>query len=77
MISGGPDAALLQITAAGALSFRDPVDFEAPADSNADNIYTVEIAVSDGEASAKQLLDLTIRSSWTCRRRSPSTVIAV
>ena len=60
MISGGPDAALLQITAAGALSFRDPVDFEAPADSNADNIYTVEIAVSDGEASAKQLLDITI-----------------
>lgn len=59
-ISGGPDAALLQITAAGALSFRNPVDFEAPTDANADNIYTVEISVSDGKASAKQIVDITI-----------------
>jgi hypothetical protein len=59
-ISGGPDAALLQITTTGALSFRNPVDFEAPTDANFDNIYTVEIAVSDGKASAKQLVDITI-----------------
>ncbi|MBO9696411.1 MAG: PQQ-dependent sugar dehydrogenase [Sphingopyxis sp.] len=60
VISGGPDAALLQISAAGAMSFRSPVDFEAPADANADNIYTVEISVSDGKANARQLVDIAI-----------------
>ncbi len=60
VISGGPDAALLRISAAGAMSFRGPVDFEAPADANADNIYTVEISVSDGKASARQLVDIAI-----------------
>src|SRR5690242_9958555 len=33
-ISGGADAGVLQITPAGALSFRTPPDFEAPADAN-------------------------------------------
>ena len=59
-VSGGPDGAQFQISAAGALSFRNPLDFEAPTDDNANNVYTVEISVSDGKASAKQLIDITV-----------------
>src|SRR5690606_24322004 len=44
-IAGGADAAQLQISPAGALSFRAPPDFEAPADANRDNVYEVTLAV--------------------------------
>src|SRR5688500_4035593 len=45
-IGGGADAALFQITPAGALSFRTPPDFEAPADADLDNVYEVRLAAS-------------------------------
>ena len=47
-LAGGVDRDRFRITAAGALSFASPPDFEAPADNNADNIYLVDLAVSDG-----------------------------
>ena len=53
-IAGGADAALFQL-AAGALSFRTPPDFEVPADANADNIYDVQLAVSDGRGGQAML----------------------
>lgn len=59
-ISGGADAALMQITAGGALSFRTPPDFEAPADANRDNVYEVTLAVSDGRASVTQAVRITV-----------------
>ncbi|HEY6816567.1 MAG TPA: PQQ-dependent sugar dehydrogenase [Croceibacterium sp.] len=62
-ISGGADAALLQITPAGALSFRAPPDFEAPGDAGGDNVYDVTLAVSDGQASAAQALRVTVTNN--------------
>jgi glucose/arabinose dehydrogenase len=62
-ISGGADAALFQITAAGALSFRSPVDFEVPIDANRDNVYEVTLSVSDGQASATRTVAITITNS--------------
>lgn len=59
-ISGGADAAQLQITGGGALSFRAPPDFEAPADANGDNVYEVTLAASDGQASSTLALRITI-----------------
>jgi glucose/arabinose dehydrogenase len=59
-LSGGADAGLMQITAAGALSFRTPPDFEAPGDANRDNVYEVTLAVSDGQASATQAARITV-----------------
>ncbi|OYW44270.1 MAG: hypothetical protein B7Z08_02950 [Sphingomonadales bacterium 32-68-7] len=59
-IAGGADAALLQITAAGALSFRTPPDFENPADAGGNNVYDVTLSVSDGEASATQAFQITV-----------------
>lgn len=47
-ISGGTDAARFVIDpATGVLAFAVPSNFEAPADSNADNIYSVAVKVTD------------------------------
>jgi glucose/arabinose dehydrogenase len=59
-IAGGADAALLQVTPAGALSFRAPPDFEAPADANRNNVYDVTLAVSDGRASTTQPVQILV-----------------
>lgn len=57
-LSGGADRPAFVITPAGALSFAQPPDFEAPTDADANNVYLVQIAVSDGFASA--VLDLAV-----------------
>lgn len=63
-VSGGADAALFAINAqTGALSFLAAPDFEAPADSNADNSYEIEITVSDGTLSASQALTVAVTLS--------------
>lgn len=59
-ISGGADAALLQITSAGLVSFRAPPDFELPKDADKDNVYSVEIAVTDGKATTKLTVAITV-----------------
>jgi glucose/arabinose dehydrogenase len=59
-VSGGTDAGQFAITAAGALSFRTPPDFEAPADTDSNNVYLVQIAVSDGQAQTTLNLSVTI-----------------
>ena len=43
----GTDSAFLQINSSGALSFRAPPNFSAPADANHDNIYNVTIITTD------------------------------
>lgn len=47
-ISGGPDAARFRVSNTGAVTFVSPPDFEGPADVGADNVYNVQVAVSDG-----------------------------
>ncbi len=49
-IAGGADRAAFAITAAGALSFVTPPDFEAPIDADKNNVYLVQVSVSDGTA---------------------------
>ena len=53
----GDDAGAFSIDG-GALSFKSPPDFEAPADANGDNIYRVKVEASDGTNTAS--LDVTI-----------------
>lgn len=49
-ISGGPDAALFVIDArTGEISFRQGPDFEAPNSRDGDNVYEIEVTVTDGE----------------------------
>ena len=44
----GRDGGDFVINALGQLMFRNPPDYERPADSNRDNVYEVEIRASDG-----------------------------
>lgn len=62
-IAGGADAARFTISAAGALSFVNPPDFENPADADGNNSYLVRISASDGGATTT--LDLTVTVSNT------------
>jgi len=57
-LSGGADRAAFAITAAGALSFVQPPDFEAPTDADQNNVYLVQIAAGDGTTST--ILDLAV-----------------
>ncbi len=57
-LAGGADQDDFRITAAGALSFAAPPDFEAASDADSNNIYLVRIGVSDGQTSA--VLDLIV-----------------
>jgi glucose/arabinose dehydrogenase len=59
-LSGGADRARFSITAAGALSFAQPPDFENPDDADANNVYQVQLGVSDGTTSATLDLAVTI-----------------
>lgn len=59
-ISGGTDAARFAITAAGALSFVAAPDFENPTDADRNNIYLVQLRVSDGAAAATLDLAVTV-----------------
>ncbi len=60
-IVGGADAALLRIDAStGALSFRNPTDFEAPADADRDNVYEVTVSASDGVFDVAQRLSIAV-----------------
>ncbi len=57
----GPDAAVLEIDpVTGALSFQSASDYEAPVDSDGNNVYTVTVSVSDGTNSVSQPLTVIV-----------------
>jgi len=58
-ISGGTDQDDFQI-AGDALSFNPAPDFEAPTDSNADNVYVVQIRAFDGANQSFQTITVTV-----------------
>jgi hypothetical protein len=63
-ISGGSDSADFTInSSSGVLAFASNPDFEAPADSDRNNVYIVEITVSDGALTDLQTLTLTITNA--------------
>ena len=45
----GTDAARFSINEDGELSFRSPLDYEAPNDANTDNVYEVTVRASDSD----------------------------
>ena len=60
-IQGGADANLFKIDAlTGAVTFKASPDFEAPADSGADNVYDIIVQVSDGALSATKNVAVTV-----------------
>ncbi|MDB3959072.1 SUMF1/EgtB/PvdO family nonheme iron enzyme, partial [Opitutales bacterium] len=70
-ITGGTDQSLFSIKSdTGELNFLSSPDFENPLDSGTDNIYNVQVSVSDGVGSV--LLDLQVVVT-----KDPSTVFTV
>ena len=60
-ITGGADAALFEIDATtGALGFLAAPDFEMPGDVGGDNVYDVEIGVSDGDVTTTADIAITV-----------------
>lgn len=60
-VAGGVDAERFDIDAhTGELRFKEPADFDAPLDSNQNNVYVVTIAASDGVTTTWQTLDVTV-----------------
>ena len=60
-ITGGEDASLFTIDPnTNALLFNNPPDYENPADNKEDNIYYVEVSVSDGVISVSQTITILI-----------------
>ena len=60
-LTGGADQSLFQISSAGLLSFNSAPDFETPADVGGDNIYNVQVTVTDTSiATAQQDVVVTV-----------------
>ncbi len=60
-IVGGADAALFTINAStGVLAFANAPNFEAPADTGANNVYDVKVQVSDGSLTDVQAITVTV-----------------
>ncbi len=60
-LSGGLDAALFTIdSSSGALRFNTAPDFKSPADSGSNNIYDIEISVTDGSNSVIRNVTITV-----------------
>ena len=62
-IDGGADASLFSITTAGALRFNTAPDHDLPGDANGDNVYAVQLRVSDGTNSVTQPVNITVTNS--------------
>lgn len=54
-ITSGADQALFSVDASGVVNFVTAPDYEAPSDSNADNLYEVSVTVSDVRGGANTL----------------------
>ncbi len=60
-ITGGADAGLFAInTTTGEVTFVAPPDYEAPGDAGGDNVYDIDITVSDGANAATQSVSITV-----------------
>ena len=58
----GTDASFFNISSSGVLTFKSAPDYEAPADANIDNGYTVTINVSDGTDTVNQTISVNVQN---------------
>ena len=59
---GGVDGALFDV-AGGVLGFRDPPDYEKPADAGGDNVYNVTVRASDSGGTADHVVVVTVTNA--------------
>lgn len=55
------DATNFSISTAGVISFNSAPDYENPSDYNTDNIYTINVSVSDGTETVKQDIGVVVK----------------
>ena len=58
----GNDASLFSISNAGAVAFSSSPDYENPSDTNNDNVYEINVVVSDGTLSSSLGLVITVNN---------------
>lgn len=64
-ISGGADSARFVINAlTGGLNFLQSPDYEIPADADRDNLYDVQVTVSDGVHAVSQTVEVTVTNVY-------------
>ena len=56
----GDDRGDFNISITGALTFKTPPNFEAPADRNRDNIYLVKVNANDGTSTGSKAVSVTV-----------------
>ena len=56
----GDDSSLMSISDTGIVTFKTAPDFEVPVDANADNVYMIVAAVSDGSLSDSKTFQITV-----------------
>ena len=67
---GGPDARLLRLDAAtGELFLRTAPDYEIPDDADRDGIYRIELSLTDGEATTREAVSITVLDRETETRQ--------
>lgn len=66
-ISGGDDGSIFTISSSGDLSFLRAPDFELPGDTDADNVYSVSVQVSDGSLSDTQEMTVSVVDAFEGR----------
>ena len=60
-ISGGSDASLFNIgSSTGIVTFKTSPNYEAPTDSNADNVYVITVRASDGSLYDEKTVSITV-----------------
>ncbi len=67
LTGGGADSGAFTLSPTGVLSFNTAPNFETPGDSNADNVYEVEVQVDDGTVDRQQDDH---RDGHRCQRRA-------
>ena len=59
-IAGGADASLFKMDANGVITFTTSPNFEAPADTGANNVYDITVRASDGSLSTDKAVAITV-----------------
>ena len=75
-LSGG-DSEAFSVTSVGSLAFISPPDFEAPADSDMNNQYDINLAASDGALTTTVLVTIIVTNDPSDDEVSQSTLFGL
>lgn len=71
-LTGGSDRDRFTLSGSGVLAFTQAPDFEQPTDIDANNVYEVEITVSDGKDSTRQVFAIQVNDVAESTNAAPT-----